>query len=125
MRLADFIEANSDAILTEWVAFAETCDPSGGHMDLAALRDHAAVPAMPVPPSSPTHTPAAQADTETTNASLADDAGNDVAATPQNRLADGRFILLDRLGEGGNAVVWRARDRLMRTTVAEIGRAHV
>ena len=41
MRLADFIEANSDAILTEWVAFAETCDPSGGHMDLAALRDHA------------------------------------------------------------------------------------
>jgi len=29
-----------------------------------------------------------------------------------------RFVLLKPLGEGGHAVVWRARDRLMRTLVA-------
>lgn len=41
MRLADFIATNSDPILAEWVAFAETCGPAGKAMDLAALRDHA------------------------------------------------------------------------------------
>ena len=41
MRLADFIEANYEAILTEWVAFAETRGPVGKSMDLTALRDHA------------------------------------------------------------------------------------
>lgn len=41
MRLADFIEANSEPILTEWVAFAETSGPAGRAMDLTALRDHA------------------------------------------------------------------------------------
>ena len=29
-----------------------------------------------------------------------------------------RFVLLEPLGEGGHAVVWRARDRMMRTLVA-------
>ena len=61
---------------------------------------------MPVPPSSPTPPPEAQADAEASD------------ALPQHRLADGRFILLGQLGEGGNAVVWRARDRLMRAAVA-------
>ena len=42
MRLADFIEKNSESILSEWVAFAETCGPAGRAMDLTALRDHAA-----------------------------------------------------------------------------------
>jgi len=41
MRLADFIETNSEAILTEWVAFARTCGPTDEQMDLEALRDHA------------------------------------------------------------------------------------
>src|SRR5687768_2685218 len=41
MRLADFIEKNSESILAEWVAFAETCGPAGRTMDLDALRDHA------------------------------------------------------------------------------------
>jgi serine/threonine protein kinase len=31
---------------------------------------------------------------------------------------DNRFVLLEPLGEGGHAIVWRARDRLMRTMVA-------
>ena len=42
MRLADFISANTEPILSEWVAFAETCGPAGRAMDLTALRDHAA-----------------------------------------------------------------------------------
>ncbi len=41
MRLADFITANFEPILTEWVAFAATCGPAGKAMDRAALRDHA------------------------------------------------------------------------------------
>ena len=41
VRLADFIENNTDAILAEWVAFAESCGPAGGRMDLESLRDHA------------------------------------------------------------------------------------
>lgn len=41
MRLADFILANREPILREWEAFARTCAPAGGTMDVAALRDHA------------------------------------------------------------------------------------
>ena len=41
MRLADFIRSNREPILVEWEAFARTCVPSGGPMDVAALRDHA------------------------------------------------------------------------------------
>lgn len=41
MRLADFIRANREAILVEWEAFARTCAPSSGQMNVAALRDHA------------------------------------------------------------------------------------
>lgn len=41
MRLADFIEKNTEAILTEWVAFASASGPAGEAMDLTALRDHA------------------------------------------------------------------------------------
>lgn len=41
MRLADFIATNSEPILAEWVAFAETCGPAARTMDVAELRDHA------------------------------------------------------------------------------------
>lgn len=41
MRLADFIEKNTEPILEEWVAFASTRGPAGEAMDVAALRDHA------------------------------------------------------------------------------------
>lgn len=41
MRLADFIETNTEAILSEWVAFAARSGPAGQGMDLDALRDHA------------------------------------------------------------------------------------
>ncbi len=41
MRLADFILATREPILVEWEAFARTCAPASGAMDIAALRDHA------------------------------------------------------------------------------------
>jgi signal transduction histidine kinase len=41
MRLADFILANREPILAEWEAFARTCTPAAGAMDIVALRDHA------------------------------------------------------------------------------------
>ena len=41
MRLADFILANREPILAEWEAFARTCAPASGTMDVKALRDHA------------------------------------------------------------------------------------
>ena len=41
MRLADFIVANREPIMAEWEAFARTCGPVGGSMDIASLRDHA------------------------------------------------------------------------------------
>jgi signal transduction histidine kinase len=41
MRLHDFILGHREQILIEWEAFARSCGPSGGVMDVAALRDHA------------------------------------------------------------------------------------
>ena len=41
MRLADFITANRESILAEWVAFARTCSPASTAMDVEGLRDHA------------------------------------------------------------------------------------
>ena len=41
MRLADFIRANHPAIITEWEAFARTCSPASGSMDVRSLADHA------------------------------------------------------------------------------------
>ena len=40
-RLADFILSNREPILAEWEAFARTCTPASGPMDIVALRDHA------------------------------------------------------------------------------------
>jgi PAS domain S-box-containing protein len=42
IRLATFIAENHEPILAEWEAFARTCTPAGGSMDVIALRDHAA-----------------------------------------------------------------------------------
>ncbi len=41
MRLADFIVENREPILAEWEAFARTCAPASGSMDIEELRDHA------------------------------------------------------------------------------------
>src|SRR5687768_9732597 len=41
MRLADFITSNREPIMAEWEAFARTCAPASGGMDITALRDHA------------------------------------------------------------------------------------
>ena len=41
MRLSEFIVANREPILAEWEAFARTCAPASGSMDITSLRDHA------------------------------------------------------------------------------------
>jgi signal transduction histidine kinase len=41
MRLADFIDANTPAILAEWELFASSLLPAAAQMDAAALRDDA------------------------------------------------------------------------------------
>jgi signal transduction histidine kinase len=39
--LAGFIVSNREPIMAEWEAFARTCTPASGAMDIVALRDHA------------------------------------------------------------------------------------
>jgi signal transduction histidine kinase len=41
MRLAEFIKLNREPILAEWQAFASTCSPASGSMNIEALRDDA------------------------------------------------------------------------------------
>ncbi|HEX2206784.1 MAG TPA: sensor histidine kinase [Longimicrobium sp.] len=41
MRLAEFIRTSREPILAEWEAFARTCLPASGSMDVEGLRDHA------------------------------------------------------------------------------------
>jgi signal transduction histidine kinase len=41
MRLAEFIEKNRKPILAEWEAFARSCAPASGPMDVKSLADHA------------------------------------------------------------------------------------
>jgi signal transduction histidine kinase len=41
IRLADFILTNRAAILAEWEAFAKSCAPASGTMNIVALSDHA------------------------------------------------------------------------------------
>jgi signal transduction histidine kinase len=41
VALSDFILGNREAIMSEWEAFARTCAPASGSMDITALRDHA------------------------------------------------------------------------------------
>jgi signal transduction histidine kinase len=41
MRLSQFILANRTSIIAEWEAFALTCTPASGSMNISALADHA------------------------------------------------------------------------------------
>jgi signal transduction histidine kinase len=41
VALSEFIVANREPIMAEWEAFARTCAPASGSMDIDALRDHA------------------------------------------------------------------------------------
>lgn len=43
---------------------------------------------------------------------------NAASTPPPETIPGDRFILLERIGEGGNAIVWRARDRELRANVA-------
>ncbi|HEV2018205.1 MAG TPA: hypothetical protein VGQ98_07855, partial [Gemmatimonadaceae bacterium] len=39
--LSDFILTNRESIMAEFEAFARTCAPASGSMDITSLRDHA------------------------------------------------------------------------------------
>src|SRR3954471_828275 len=41
VALSDFILGNREAIMSEWEAFARTCAPASGSMDITARRYHA------------------------------------------------------------------------------------
>ena len=41
LRLSDFIVTNRESIMAEFEAFARTCAPASGSMDISSLRDHA------------------------------------------------------------------------------------
>jgi hypothetical protein len=43
VHLSEFLRAERESILVEWEAFARQCAPAGDSMDVAALRDHAAL----------------------------------------------------------------------------------
>jgi len=43
---------------------------------------------------------------------------NATTTPPPETIPGDRFILLEKIGEGGNAIVWRAQDREMRAKVA-------
>jgi serine/threonine protein kinase len=72
-------------------------------------------------PRPPTEFPSTRAPSdEVTRAGATDEEASPAATRGGGRepvLGD-RFVLLEPLGEGGHAIVWRARDRLMRTMVA-------
>lgn len=41
MRLSEFVREHREEVLVEWDAFARTCGPASGAMDIEMLRDHA------------------------------------------------------------------------------------
>ncbi len=73
-------------------------------------------------PPSPTHAPSPRAPSaEVPRVGAAGEVEASPAATRsggREAVLGDRFVLLEPLGEGGHAIVWRARDRLMRTMVA-------
>ena len=86
MRLADFIVANREPILVEWEAFARTCTPAAGTMDVEALRDHAS--AMLTVIAADLRTP--QTGTEQSAKSKGDAPDADVANTAAEEHGSGR-----------------------------------
>ena len=80
MRLADFIATNSEPILAEWVAFAETCGPAARTMDVVDLRDHALEMLKNITTDLRTPQTAAEQDEKARGNADAGDSGPDTAA---------------------------------------------
>ena len=107
MRLAEFLRAEPEAILAEWEAFARSCAPSGDTMDVAALRDHAALmlEAFAADLDAP-QTPAEQA-AKALGQGAAAPPGAPASATPDQRV-----------GAGAGETVRDAVERASRHTAA-------
>lgn len=96
MRLADFIEANTEPILTEWVAFAATSGAAGKTMDVAGLRDHALAMLRAIVTDLRTPQTAAE---QTEKSKGTADSGDDAPDTPAEVHGAGRAASGFTLGE--------------------------
>lgn len=100
MRLVDFIEANGEPILAEWVAFAETCGPQARVMDDVALRDHAAAMLRDIAADLRTpQTAAEQADKAKGNAEPVDAAPDTAAEVHGAGRAESGFTIGEMVSE--------------------------
>lgn len=96
MRLADFIETNTEPILAEWVAFAARSGPAGQTMDLASLRDHALEMLKII--ITDLRTPQTKAE-QTEKSKGSSDSGPDTSDTPAETHGAGRAASGFTLGE--------------------------
>src|SRR5687767_6168852 len=81
MRLSEFIVKNREAILAEWEAFAKSCSPASGTMNVASLADHAS--AMLTVIATDLDTPQGEAAQSAKSKGLADD-GDGVTAAKEH-----------------------------------------
>lgn len=80
MRLADFIETNTEPILAEWIAFAQSCGPAARAMDVDELRDHAVAMLKDMVADLRTPETPAEQKSKSKGESDADESGRDTAA---------------------------------------------
>jgi signal transduction histidine kinase len=100
LRLADFIATNTEPILAEWVAFAESCGPAGSTMDLTALRDHALAMLGDIVADLRTpQTPAEQSEKSKGNADSAPDEADTAAEVHGAGRAESGFTVSEMVSE--------------------------
>lgn len=100
MRLANFIESNSELILAEWVEFAAKSGPAGSAMDLTALRDHAQAMLTDIVADLRTPQTDAEQEEKAKGKADADHSGDDTSAQVHGALrAEAGFTLGEMISE--------------------------
>ena len=100
MRLADFIEANCEPIIAEWVTFAQSSGPAARTMDLEGLRDHALEMLNEIARDLRTpQTEAEQADKAKGNAATTPDADETAAEVHGSGRAESGFTVGEMVSE--------------------------
>ncbi|HYW30608.1 MAG TPA: sensor histidine kinase [Gemmatimonas sp.] len=130
LRLADFLEAQGDVILAEWVTFARKLAGADG-MDVTALRDHAA--AMLTVIAADLRTPQTAAEQrDKAQGEAVDIVGAAATAAESHGVgrADSGFTVAEMLAEfralrASVVRLWTAEERpLSAVDVADLGRFH-
>lgn len=110
MRLAQFITANSQRVISEWEEFARCCLPAAKMMDIAQRRDHVAAMLKAV---------ALDLDTPQTKREQAEKSkGNDDAHVDANPAANAHGT--DRAATGYTPVQMVAEFRALRASVLRL-----